>query len=109
MLIPLLVGISAFVVGCALGAALVWRGHGEMRDAEEQLRVQLAQSQASLQAEKEKTTWTEQMRLQLKDAFKALASDELAAKSQQLKTTAKEELGGLVTPLKEELGKLDIY
>src|SRR6266699_1574507 len=104
MLIPLLVGISAFVVGCGLGAALVWRSHAEVRDAAEQLRVQFAQSQASLQAEKEKTTWTEEVWLQLRDTFKALASDELEAKSQQLKTTAKEELGGLVTPLKEELG-----
>ncbi len=109
MLIPLLVGISAFVVGCGLGAALVWRSHAEVRDAAEQLRVQFAQSQASLQAEKEKTTWTEEVWLQLRDTFKALASDELEAKSQQLKTTAKEELGGLVTPLKEELGKLDTY
>ncbi len=109
MLIPLLVGISAFVVGCGLGAALVWRSHAGVRDAADQLRVQFAQSQASLQAEKEKTTWTEEVWLQLRDTFKALASDELEVKSQQLKTTAKEELGGLVTPLKEELGKLDTY
>jgi len=80
-----------------------------VRDAADQLRVQFAQSQASLQAEKEKTTWTEEVWLQLRDTFKALASDELEVKSQQLKTTAKEELGGLVTPLKEELGKLDTY
>ncbi|MGH9428151.1 MAG: DNA recombination protein RmuC, partial [Terriglobia bacterium] len=65
--------------------------------------------EAALQAERAKTTWTEEARQQLRDTFKALASDELVAKSEQLKTAAKDELGVVVEPLKQELTKLDTY
>jgi DNA recombination protein RmuC len=51
--------------------------------------------------------WTRSAKEQFKDAFKALATDELEAKSRQLKDAARDELGGVVAPLKEELSKLD--
>ena len=107
MLLPWLIGIVAFVCGFAIAGALLWRSLSTTRDEAERLKIELAQSQASLQAEKEKAAWTDETRSQLKDAFKALASDELEAKSKQLKVTAKDELGGVVGPLKEELTKLD--
>ncbi|MGD8254575.1 MAG: DNA recombination protein RmuC [Syntrophobacterales bacterium] len=107
MLLPWLIGIVAFVCGFAIAGVLLWRRLSTTRDESERLKVELAQSQASLQAEKEKTVWTDETRSQLRDAFKALASDELEAKSEQLKVTAKDELGGVVGPLKEELTKLD--
>ena len=107
MLLPWLIGIVAFVCGFAIAGALLWRSLSTTRDEAERLKIELAQSQASLQAEKEKTAWTDETRSQLRDAFKALASDELEAKSEQLKVTAKDELGGVVGPLKEELTKLD--
>ena len=107
MLLPWLIGIVAFVFGFAIAGALLWRSLSTIRDEAERLKIELAQSQASLQAEKEKTAWTDETRSQLRDAFKALASDELEAKSEQLKVTAKDELGGVVGPLKEELTKLD--
>ena len=107
MLLPWLIGIVAFVCGFAIAGALLWRSLSTTRDEAERLKIELAQSQASLQAEKEKAAWTDETRSQLRDAFKALASDELEAKSKQLKVTAKDELGGVVGPLKEELTKLD--
>ena len=107
MLLPWLIGIVAFVFGFAIAGALLWRSISTNRDEAERLKIELAQSQASLQAEKEKAAWTDETRSQLRDAFKALASDELEAKSKQLKVTAKDELGGVVGPLKEELTKLD--
>ena len=107
MLLPWLIGIVAFVFGFAIAGALLWRRLSTIRDEAERLKIELAQSQASLQAEKEKTAWTDETRSQLRDAFKALASDELEAKSEKLKVTAKDELGGVVGPLKEELTKLD--
>jgi len=107
MLLPWLIGIVAFVFGFAIAGGLLWRRLSTIRDEAERLKIELAQSQASLQAEKEKTAWTDETRSQLRDAFKALASDELEAKSEKLKVTAKDELGGVVGPLKEELTKLD--
>ena len=61
----------------------------------------------ALRAEREKNAWSESVKEQFRDTFKALASSELEARSGQLKSSAREELSGVVAPLKEELGKLD--
>jgi DNA recombination protein RmuC len=61
----------------------------------------------ALRAEKQKNQWTEDAKEQFRNTFKVLAADELESKSHQLKTTAKDELGVVVGPLKEELAKLD--
>ena len=103
------IALVAFIVGIAVAAAAFWRILSARRAEAENLRIELAQTQAALQAEKDKTIWTEEARQQLRDTFRALASDELVAKSEQLKTTAKDELGGVVAPLKQELSKLDGY
>lgn len=104
-----LTAFAAFVSGFAITAFLFWRRLEARRNEAENLKVTLAQVEAELQAERAKTTWTEEARQQLRDTFKALASDELVAKSEQLKTAAKDELGVIVEPLKQELTKLDTY
>ena len=78
-----------------LGIAVTW------------LLVSRAALKSDLRAEREKNLWTEDAKEQFRDTFKALASTELESRSAQLKTTAKEELTGVVAPLKEELTKLD--
>ena len=78
-----------------LGIAVTW------------LLVSRAALKSDLRAEREKNLWTEDAKEQFRDTFKALASTELETRSAQLKTTAKEELTGVVAPLKEELTKLD--
>jgi len=112
----MLIGFVAFVLGVCIGIALLWQSREKLREETTQLRnneelakVQLARSEASLQAEREKTTWTENTKSQFKEAFKALATEELEARSTQLKETAKDQLGVVVNPLKEELTKLDQY
>jgi DNA recombination protein RmuC len=82
-------------VVAVLAVALVW------------LVYRLAQAEATLRAEREKNAWTESAREQYQNAFKVIAISELESRSGQLKTTAKEELGGVIAPLKEELAKLD--
>lgn len=67
----------------------------------------LADARARLRAEREKNQWTGEAKEQLSNAFRLLASAELESRSGQLKTTAKEELSGVIGPLREELGKLD--
>jgi DNA recombination protein RmuC len=102
-----LVGLVAFLAGAAVVFALLKKSRQETRYQLERLNVRVAEADALLRAEREKTVWTQDARQQFKDAFKSLATDELEAKAAQLKTTAKEELGGVVGPLKEELDKLD--
>lgn len=86
---------APWVVAAVLAVVLVW------------LLFRLAHAQAALRAEREKTQWTADTKEQLANAFKLLASSELESRSGQLKTTAKEELGGVIGPLKEELDRLE--
>lgn len=79
----------------ALAVALLW------------LVYRLAQAEATLRAEREKNTWTDSAKEQLQNSFKVIATSELESRSSQLKTTARDELTGVITPLKEELAKLD--
>lgn len=78
-----------------LAVALLW------------LVYRLAQAEATLRAEREKNQWTADAKEQFANTFKVLATDELASRSGQLKTTAREELTGVIAPLKDELAKLD--
>jgi DNA recombination protein RmuC len=102
-----LIGLAAFVVGVVVAFMTLKKSREEMRYSIERLNVRVAESDAMLRAEREKNLWTQDARQQLKDAFKSIATDELETKASQLKTTAKEELGGVVGPLKDELSKLD--
>src|SRR5512134_1926374 len=78
-----------------LAVALLW------------LVYRLAQAEATLRAEREKNAWTDSAKEQLQNSFKVIATDELESRSSQLKTTARDELTGVIAPLKEELAKLD--
>jgi len=86
---------APWIIVAILAVALVW------------LVVRLAQAEATLRAEREKNLWTEDAKDQFRNTFRVLATDELESRSSQLKTTAKEELTGVIGPLKEELSKLD--
>src|SRR6266851_399982 len=102
-----LIAVVAFLAGAAAAMLLSRKGREVMRATIESLQIRLAETQAYLRAEKEKNAWTEDAKERFKDAFKVLASSELESKSNQLKSTAKEELTGVVGPLKDELTKLD--
>jgi DNA recombination protein RmuC len=93
---------APWIVVAVLAIALVW-----LLVNRNSLAVRLADAEASLRAEREKNLWTEDAKEQFKNTFKVLATDELEARSGQLKTTAREELTGVVAPLREELSKLD--
>ena len=102
-----LIGVIAFLAGVVAALAMLRKGREALRYTIERLNVRVAEADAALRAEKEKNLWTQDARQQFKDAFKALATDELQVRASQLKTTAKEELTGVVAPLKDELTKLD--
>ena len=102
-----LVAAIAFLLGAAAGTFFYRKRREEMRATIENLQVRIAETQAYLRAEKEKNAWTDDAKEKFKDAFKVLAASELESKSQQLKSTAKDELNVVVAPLKDELNKLD--
>jgi len=102
-----LIAVVAFLAGAVAATILLRKGRVAMRATIESLQIRVAETQAYLRAEKEKNLWTEDAKERFKDAFKVLATSELEAKSNQLKTTAKDELNVVVAPLKEELTKLD--
>jgi hypothetical protein len=62
------------------------------------LVYRLAQAEATLRAEREKNAWTAEAKDQLQNSFKVLAVSELESRSGQLKTTAREELTGVISP-----------
>jgi DNA recombination protein RmuC len=107
MLEGALIGVIAFFAGFGVAVMVYRKGRDAMRKTIEELNIRVAGSDASLRAEKEKNIWTQEAKEQFKNTFKVLATDELESKSNQLKTTAREELTGVVGPLKEELTKLD--
>ena len=100
---------APWVVVAVLAIALIWLlvSREALKGANQALSVRLADAEASLRAEKEKNLWTADAKEQFKNTFKVLATDELESRSGQLKTTAREELTGVVAPLREELSKLD--
>jgi DNA recombination protein RmuC len=107
----MLYGFIGVVVGFVIGAAItaIFMLRRQSRDQAEirNLTADLARAKASLEAEQEKNTWTKEHKEQLENTFKALASEELEARTISLKETAKEQLGGVVDPLKKELKNLD--
>jgi DNA recombination protein RmuC len=107
MLEIVLVGVTASIVGFTIAGVVYGRRRDAMQKTIGDLNIRVADTEASLRAEKEKNVWTEAAKEQFKNAFKVLATDELESKSVQLKATAKDELTEVVGPLREELTKLD--
>ncbi|MGH8668213.1 MAG: DNA recombination protein RmuC [Burkholderiales bacterium] len=107
MLETVLIGAITFLLGIAAAFLLLRKTRDGMRYSIERLSVRVAEGEALLRAEKDKNLWTQDARQQFRDAFKVLATEELEAKASQLKVTAREELTGVVGPLKEEINKLD--
>lgn len=99
--------VIGFVIGAAVAAVLMLRRQSRDQAEMRNLAAELASAKASLDAEREKNAWTRERKEQLENAFKALASEELEARTNNLKETAKEQLGGIVDPLAKELKNLD--
>jgi DNA recombination protein RmuC len=107
----MLLGFIGIIVGAVIGAAItaviMLRRQSHDQAKIKDLTVRLATSDATLKAEQEKNTWTEERKEQLENTFKALASEELEVRTNSLKETAKEQLGVVVDPLAKELKNLD--
>ena len=110
--------VIALVIGLFVFVLYLLRSRSLIRGEAEQLLVRvkdleksLVEANAFLKSEKEKSTeikeWSSRTEQQLKDSFKALASEELHNNSERFQKRASEELGGLIKPLREDLTKMD--
>lgn len=117
--------VLAFLLGSALAGILAaWRA-GAWARRERELTHQLARAQAELEAERAKSTWIEDAKGELADAFVALSqrslergARSLAERSAELLDRLQDQLGGrlsthkaeldaLVSPLREHLSHLE--
>ncbi len=110
MLIEIVLAATAgFALGVLVGLSLWQRARVASEREAAWLRVNLATLQKEKEVNEEKLRWVESAQEQMREAFKALASDVLRANSQSLAEEAKKDLRGLVDPLKENLTSLDHY
>jgi len=95
-------------IGLAIGLALGWT-LANLRSGKRtaDLRINGAQLEQELRAEREKLQWTEAAEAKLREAFTALASDSLSANAQQFLSSAQKELRTLVDPLTQKLDSMD--
>jgi DNA recombination protein RmuC len=101
--------LVAFLIGLIIGLLMWMWARNSAQKEREQLRIQLAELHKEKEAEEEKLQWTEQVKLQMRDAFTILAGDALRANSEELNRRAKEGLKNVVDPLKDNLTSMDKY
>ena len=101
--------LASFLIGLLIGLLMWVRARNVAQNEKEKLRIQLAELHKEKEAEEEKLQWTEQVKLQMRDAFTALAGDALRANAEELNRRAKEDLKNVVDPLKNNLSSLDGY
>ena len=106
---PWFFALAAFLIGLLIGLLMWVRARNVAQNERERLRIQLAELQKEKEAEEQKLQWTEQAKLQMRDAFTALASDALRANSEELNRRAKIDLKNVVDPLKVNLASMDGY
>ena len=106
---PWFFSLAAFLTGLLIGLLMWLRARSVAQNEREQLRIKLVELQKEKEAEEEKLQWTEQAKLQMRDAFTAVAGDALRANSEELNRRAKIDLKNVVDPLKVNLASLDGY
>ena len=79
-----IVAVIAFLLGLAIGLALLWNNRSKTQSEKEHLQVQLATIKAKQESDQGKLQWAENAKAQMTDAFKALASDALRLNSDQI-------------------------
>jgi DNA recombination protein RmuC len=105
----LYLGMAAFMLGLLIGLVFWYRAKSRLDRENSDLKVRLAIAEKEREAETEKLDWTEKAEAQIRDAFKALASDALKTNTDLLTAQAKKDLQGVVDPIKENLTSLDSH
>jgi DNA recombination protein RmuC len=105
----LYIGVAAFMLGLLIGLVFWYRAKSRLDRENSDLKVRLAVAEKEREADTEKLNWTEKAEAQIREAFKALASDALKTNTDLLAVQAKKDLQGVVDPIKENLTSLDSH
>ncbi len=101
--------VAAFMLGLLIGLVFWHRAKSHLDSENSDLRVRLAVAEKECETETEKLDWTEKAEAQIRNVFKALASDALKTNADLLTAQAKKDLQGVVEPIKENLSSLDSH
>jgi DNA recombination protein RmuC len=103
------ISVAAFMLGLLIGLVFWHRAKSNLDSENSDLRVRLAVAEKECETGTEKLDWTEKAEAQIRDVFKALASDALKTNADLLTAQAKKDLQGVVEPIKENLSSLDSH
>ncbi|MGC9522975.1 MAG: hypothetical protein ACP5HG_13965 [Anaerolineae bacterium] len=96
------------LLGLAAGILIAWLLMVRPREDERaKAHAELEKLRVQHEADAEKLVWLEKAETQLREAFEALASQSLRTNADEFLNRSKAELSQFVTPLSEDLSKLD--
>jgi DNA recombination protein RmuC len=101
------VSAVSFLLGLAVGLAAWLRAKSGAMRRSAGLESTIAALEAERKGAAEKLDWIEKAEQNMRDAFKALASDALKSNSEMLTGQARKDISSIVDPLKENLSSLD--
>jgi DNA recombination protein RmuC len=104
-----LAGVSAFVLGLLTGLIFWYRSRSRLEKENTDLKIRLTAEEKEREAGTEKLGWMEKAEAQMREAFKALASDALRENSEMMSAQARKDLLGIVQPVRENLTSLDSH
>ena len=99
--------LVAFLVGLMAGLAVWHRARSRSASESALLKEKVVALEKEREAVAEKLDWIRKAEENMRDAFKALASDSLKSNSEMLTAQVKKDFQGVVDPLKESLTSLD--
>jgi DNA recombination protein RmuC len=99
--------LVAFLVGLIVGLAVWHRSRSRLASESASLKEKVVALEKEREAVAEKLDWIRKAEENMRDAFKALASDSLKSNSEMLTAQVKKDFQGVVDPLKESLTSLD--
>jgi DNA recombination protein RmuC len=108
-MVLILAGVAAFMLGFLTGLIFWYRSKSSLERETTDLKIRLASEEKEREAGAEKLGWVERAEAQMREAFKALASDALRTNAEMMSAQARKDLLGIVQPVKENLNSLDSH
>ena len=108
-MVLILATVAAFMLGFLIGLIVWYRSKARLEKENTDLKIRLTAEAKEREAGIEKVGWVEKAEAQMREAFKALATDALRANSELMNAQARKDLHGIVQPVKENLDSLDSH
>ena len=108
-MVLIMASVAAFMLGLLTGLIFWYRSKALLEKEKTDLRIRLTAEEKEREAEIEKAGWVEKAEAQMREAFKALASDALRTNSELMSAQARKDLLGIVQPVKENLDSMDAH